>query len=177
MGSQKVEMKNVSFPYIFIFIGFAELWRIIPEQFVKSGYIENEEGHPISSVAPDSIEGRVRSLEDIFKSLHLTSDGCKEMLVCHLAKDPKEFSPLSQKVLDLLEVDNTALVTQYELLYREEVKINPTVLYLNLLQAVYSGAQQKSCDKFSSVCDLKGEEMINWILLYTFLLESSISLF
>ena len=31
-------------------------------------------------------------------------------------KDPKEFSPLSKKVLDLLEVD-TALVTQYELLY------------------------------------------------------------
>merc|ERR1711894_294298 len=154
MGSQKVEMKNVSFPYIFILIGFAELWRIIPEQFVKSGYIENEEGHPISSVAPDSIEGRVRSLEEIFKSLHLTSDGCKEMLVCHLAKDPKEFSPVSQKVLDLLEVDNTALVTQYELLYmdvkRDELMINPTVLFLNLLQAVYSGG------------DFKGEEMINW---------------
>merc|ERR1711894_399364 len=137
MGSQKVEMKNVSFPYIFILIGFAKLWRIIPEQFFKSGYIENEEGQPISSVAPDSIEGRVRSLEEIFKSLHLTSDGCKEMLVCLLAKDPKEFSPLSQKVLDLLEVDS-ALVTQYELLYmdvkREEIIINPTVLYLNLLQ-------------------------------------------
>ena len=76
----------------------------------------------------------MRSLEEIFESLHLTSDGCKEMLVCLLAKvftfhttipahfnassfkDPKEFSPLSQQVLDLLEVD-TALVTQYELLY------------------------------------------------------------
>ena len=84
-------------------------------------------------MAQDSIEERVSSLEQIFKSFHLTSDGCKEMLVCLLAKlftfhtcpihfnnsslkDPKKFSPLSQQVLDLLEVD-TALVTQYELLY------------------------------------------------------------
>ena len=76
---------------------------------------------------------------------------------------------------------------------KEEVTINPTVLYLNPLQvkmsiykvwicliiihlyAVYSGAQQKSCEKYSPVCDFKGEEMFNWILLYKVLHSGQIS--
>ena len=52
-------------------------------------YNENEEGHALNdipSVTPPDIEGRVRSLEEIFKSLHLSSNGCNNMLVCLLAK-------------------------------------------------------------------------------------------
>ena len=40
----------------------------------------------MSTVTPADIEGRVRSLEEIFKSLHVSSDGCQKMLVCHLSK-------------------------------------------------------------------------------------------
>ena len=80
----------------------------------------------MSTVIPADIDGRVRSLEEIFKSLHVSSDGCQKMLVCHLSKvnlivcveitnpnccqDQEEFSPLSHLVLDLLELD-TAQVT------------------------------------------------------------------
>ena len=42
---------------------------------------------PISTVTPADIEGRLRSLEEIFKSLHVSSDGCQKMLVCHLSKE------------------------------------------------------------------------------------------
>ena len=41
---------------------------------------------PISTVTPADIEGRVRSLEEIFTSLHVSSEGCQKMLVCHLSK-------------------------------------------------------------------------------------------
>ena len=66
----------------------AESWKINPKKY-QYRYKEKEEGHPlndISSVTPSDIEGRVRSLEEIFKSLHLSSNGCKTMLVCLLAK-------------------------------------------------------------------------------------------
>ena len=55
-------------------------------------YEENiEENHPfselpLSTVTPAHIEGRVRSLEEIFSSLHISSEGCQKMLVCHLSK-------------------------------------------------------------------------------------------
>ena len=69
----------------------------------------------------------MRSLEEMFRSLHISSEGCQKMLVCHLSKvkhhfsvkiynilhkhqDQEEFSPLSHLVLDLLELD-TAQVT------------------------------------------------------------------
>ena len=50
-----------------------------------------EENHPfselpLSTVTPADIEGRVRSLEEIFSSLHISSEGCQKMLVCHLSK-------------------------------------------------------------------------------------------
>ena len=41
---------------------------------------------PLSTVTPADIEGRVRSLEEIFSSLHISSEGCQKMLVCHLSK-------------------------------------------------------------------------------------------
>ena len=84
---------------------------------------------PISTVTPADIEGRVRSLEEIFQSLHISSEGCQKMLVCHLSKvtgnttsvkifnnllcdqDRKEFSPLSHLVLDLLELDTAQVTT------------------------------------------------------------------
>merc|ERR1711860_71407 len=92
MGSQKVDM-NVVPPkiisiYLFIFSEVAESWKINPKKY-QYRYKEKEEGHPsndISSVKLPDIEGRVRSLEEIFKSLHLSSNGCKNMLVCLLAK-------------------------------------------------------------------------------------------
>merc|ERR1712140_158648 len=139
----------------------AELWKINTKTY-QYGYNGNEEGHPsndISSVTPPDIEGRVRSLEEIFKSLHLSSNGCKNMLVCLLAKNQEKFSPMSQLVLDLLKVDKT-LVTQYEMLYdRRNEEMDNMVLYLNLLQAVRS-ASQGHCNKYSTVCDYKGEVMI-----------------
>merc|ERR1711860_379796 len=167
MGSQKVDM-NVVPPkiisiYLFIFSEVAESWKINPKKY-QYRYKEKEEGHPsndISSVNLLDIEGRVRSLEEIFKSLHLSSNGCKNMLVCLLAKNQEKFSPMSQLVLDLLKVDKT-LVTQYELLYdleRRNKEMEKTVLYLNLLEAVRSGSQGY-CHKYSTVCDYKGEAMI-----------------
>merc|ERR1712110_30214 len=165
MGSQKVDM-NVVPPkiisiYLFIFSEVAESWKINPKKY-QYRYKEKEEGHPsndISSVKLPDIEGRVRSLEEIFKSLHLSSNGCKNMLVCLLAKNQEKFSPMSQLVLDILKVDKT-LVTQYELLYdfeRRSKVMDNTVLYLNLLQAVRSGSQGH-CN--STVCDYNGEAMI-----------------
>merc|ERR1712140_48882 len=158
MGSQKVDM-NVVPPkiiliYLFIFSEVAESWKINPKKY-QYRYKEKEEGHPsndISSVTPPDIGGRVRSLEKIFKSLHLSSNGCKNMLVCLLAKNQEKFSPMSQLVLDILKVDKT-LVTQYELLYdfeRRSKVMDNTVLYLNLLQG--------HCN--STVCDYNGEAMI-----------------
>ena len=41
---------------------------------------------PLSTLTPADIEGRVRSLHEIFQSLHVSSEGCQKMLVCHLAK-------------------------------------------------------------------------------------------
>ena len=55
-------------------------------------YEDNIEENPtfsdlsISTVTPADIEGRVRSLEEIFTSLHVSSEGCQKMLVCHLSK-------------------------------------------------------------------------------------------
>merc|ERR1711860_412434 len=188
MGSQKVDMNVVPLKIVLIFFlifivscidisisikdiykriqEVAELWKINTKTY-QYGYNGNEEGHPsndISSVKLPDIEGRVRSLEKIFKSLHLSSNGCKNMLVCLLAKNQEKFSPMSQLVLDILKVDKT-LVTQYELLYdferrthlnfsrnlsvRSKVMDN-TVLYLNLLQG--------HCN--STVCDYNGEAMI-----------------
>merc|ERR1711894_679077 len=167
MGSQKVDM-NVVRPkiisiFLLIFIEVAESWKINPKKY-QYRFKEKEEGHPsndIPSVTLPDIEGRVRSLEEIFKTLHLSSNGCKNMLVCLLAKNQEKFSPMSLLVLDLLKVDKT-LVTQYEMLYdferRSEVMDN-AVLYLNLLQAVRSGSQGH-CNKYSTVCDYKGEAMI-----------------
>ena len=65
-----------------------------------------------SVMTPADVENRVRSLEEIFQSLHVSSTGCKKMLVCHLTKDQEEFSPLSHLVLDLLDID-TAQVVKY----------------------------------------------------------------
>merc|ERR1712032_1282369 len=119
---------------------------------------------PISTVTPADIEGRVRSLEEIFTSLHVSSEGCQKMLVCHLSKDQEEFSPLSHLVLDLLELD-TAQVQ------RGSVELDDTVRYLDLLQAAESG-HHRMCYKYSSKCDYKGEDMINedglraWKLMY-----------
>merc|ERR1711860_16334 len=165
MGSQKVDM-NVVRPkiisiFLLIFIEVAESWKINPKKY-QYRFKEKEEGHAlkdIPSVNLLDIEGRVRSLEEIFKSLHLSSNGCKNMLVCLLAKNQEKFSPMSQLVLDLLKVDKT-LVTQYEMLYdRRNEEMDNMVLYLNLLQAVRS-ASQGHCNKYSTVCDYKGEVMI-----------------
>merc|ERR1711894_527310 len=140
MGSQKVDM-NVVPPkiisiYLFIFSEVAESWKINPKKY-QYRYKEKEEGHPsndISSVKLPDIEGRVRSLEEIF-------------------------SPMSQLVLDLLKVDKT-LVTQYEMLYdRRNEEMDNMVLYLNLLQAVHSESQQ-NCSKYSAECEYKGEAII-----------------
>ena len=35
---------------------------------------------------PKDVTGRLKSLEEIFSSLHVKSDGCRKRFVCHLAK-------------------------------------------------------------------------------------------
>ena len=35
---------------------------------------------------PKDVSGRLKSLEEIFSSLHVKSDGCRKRFVCHLAK-------------------------------------------------------------------------------------------
>merc|ERR1711983_7480 len=174
MGSQKVAMKVAPDNSVSYF--FFSLFMVA--QTHPSGYLEPPSSD-LSTLTPADIEGRVRSLEQIFKSVNVSSDGCKNMLVCLLAKNEVEFSHLSQKVMDLLKV-NTSLVTQYELLYLERTskELENTVLYLNLLQAVHSGSHQQSCDKFSSVCEYQGENMITedrilaWKLMYQLGLQS-----
>ena len=35
---------------------------------------------------PKDVSGRLKSLEEIFSSLHVKSEGCRKRFVCHLAK-------------------------------------------------------------------------------------------
>ena len=35
---------------------------------------------------PKDVTGRLKSLEEIFSSLHVKSEGCRKRFVCHLAK-------------------------------------------------------------------------------------------
>ena len=80
----------------------------------------------LTPVTPADVAGRVRALAEIFSQLHVSSPGCQRMLVCNLAKDPEQFSPLSHLVLDLLELD-TAQVER-------RLGAEDTVQYLDLLQ-------------------------------------------
>ena len=88
------------------------------------------------------------------------------MLVCHLAKDHEEFSPLSHLVLDLLEID-TARVPRDD----SHLEVEDTVRYLDLLKAAESG-RHRMCYRYSDSCPYKGEDMINadglkaWKLMY-----------
>merc|ERR1711976_1095 len=118
----------------------------------------------LSPITPADVEGRVRSLQEIFDALHVKSPGCQRMLVCHLAKDQEQFTPMSHLVLDLLEIDTARLE-------RGGLRVNDTVRYLDLLQAVEYG-RHRMCYKYSDVCQFKGEDMINadglraWKLMY-----------
>ena len=48
---------------------------------------EEEEGPGgPAGLTPRDVAGRLRSLEEIFSSLHVESAGCRARLVCHLAK-------------------------------------------------------------------------------------------
>ena len=77
-------------------------------------------------------------------------------------QDPEKFSPLSHLVLDLLDLE-TAEVSQDQ---RAD-----TASYLDTLQAVEAG-RHRMCYKYSSICQYKGEDMINsdglraWKLMY-----------
>ena len=119
----------------------------------------------LTSLTPADLEGRVRSLQEIFSSLHISSPGCQRRLVCHLAKDMEEFTPLSHLVLDHLDIDTTQVGDH------SKVEVEDTVEYLDLLQAVEAG-RHRTCYKYSDVCQYKGEDMINadglraWKLMY-----------
>jgi len=71
---------------------------------------------------------------------------------------------MSHLVLDLLEIDTARLE-------RGGLRVNDTVRYLDLLQAVEYG-RHRMCYKYSDVCQFKGEDMINadglraWKLMY-----------
>ena len=54
----------------------------------------NYDGVPplgLQLMTPADVAGRVKSLDEIFSSLHISSPGCQKMLVCHLAKDSAEY--------------------------------------------------------------------------------------
>ena len=45
--------------------------------------VENTMAYQLS--IPKDVTGRLKSLEEIFSSLHVKSDGCRKRFVCHLA--------------------------------------------------------------------------------------------
>ena len=77
-------------------------------------------------------------------------------------QDAEEFSPLSHLVLDLLDLE-TAKVSRDQR--------GDTATYLDILQAVEAG-RHRMCYKYSTICQYKGEDMINqdglraWKLMY-----------
>ena len=81
------------------------------------------------------------------------------------SQDPEKFSPLSHLVLDLLDLE-TAEVRGGRESSRED-----TATYLDILQAVEAG-RHRMCYKYSTICQYKGEDMINqdglraWKLMY-----------
>ena len=56
---------------------------------------------------PRDVSGRLKSLEEIFSSLHVKSEGCRKRFVCHLAK-VKIFTP--DMVTDTLAVADSVTV-------------------------------------------------------------------
>ena len=78
--------------------------------------LEEETGSSnAASMAIDSqdLVGRMERMEEIFNSLRITSKGCQARLVCHLAKDPATFSPLSHLVLDNLDLEGLQQVSDW----------------------------------------------------------------
>ena len=82
------------------------------------------------------------------------------------SQDPEKFSPLSHLVLDLLDLE-TAEVRGG----RRGSSGEDTAIYLDILQAVEAG-RHRMCYKYSTICQYKGEDMINqdglraWKLMY-----------
>ena len=78
------------------------------------------------------------------------------------SQDPEKFSPLSHLVLDLLDLETAEV---------RGGRRDDTATYLDILQAVEAG-RHRMCYKYSSICQYKGEDMINqdglraWKLMY-----------
>jgi len=119
-------------------------------------------------ITPSDVKGRLGSLDEILGNLHISSPGCQRRLICHLAKDPEKFTPLSHLVLDHLELQG--LEGGEAALSRDDNSAH-MARYLDLLQAVEAG-RHRLCYKYSDVCQYKGEDMINslglraWKLMY-----------
>ena len=119
-------------------------------------------------ITPSDVKGRLGSLDEILGNLHISSPGCQRRLICHLAKDPEKFTPLSHLVLDHLELQG--LEGGEAALSRDDNSAH-MARYLDLLQSVEAG-KHRLCYKYSDVCQYKGEDMINslglraWKLMY-----------
>ena len=87
------------------------------------------------------------------------------MLCC---EDPEKFSPLSHLVLDLLDLETAEVRGGRR---GSSSSRDDTATYLDILQAVEAG-RHRMCYKYSTICQYKGEDMINhdglraWKLMY-----------
>ena len=129
-------------------------------------------------LTPSDVKGRIESLDEILTSLHIKTPGCQRRLICHLAKDPEKFTPLSHLVLDHLELQG--LEGNGADLSRADSSAHMS-RYLDLLQAMEAG-KHRLCYKYSDVCKYKGEDMINstglraWKLMYRVLTMKALAL-
>ena len=129
-------------------------------------------------ITPRDVKGRMESLDEILSSLHITSPGCQRRLICHLAKDPDKFTPLSHLVLDHLELQG--LEGGEADLSRADTSVHMS-RYLDLLQAMEAG-KHRLCYKYSEVCKYKGEDMISstglraWRIMYRVLTMKALAI-
>lgn len=113
-----------------------------------------------------SLMARMDRIEEIFNALHISSPGCKSRLICHLAKDPSTFTPLSHLLLDNLDLEG---LEQEGNLGRAGEGLREE--FLELLQAREAGGHRR-CYQYSDKCSYKGEDMISatglraWRIMY-----------
>jgi len=113
-----------------------------------------------------SLMARMDRIEEIFNALHISSPGCKSRLICHLAKDPSTFTPLSHLLLDNLDLEG---LEQEGNLGRAGEGLREE--FLELLQAREAGGHRR-CYQYSDKCSFKGEDMISatglraWRIMY-----------
>ena len=140
-----------------------------PSKFSSKPLQELQDSIPFpGEVTPSDVTGRLDSLDEILGNLHVSTPGCQRRLICHLAKDPEKFTPLSHLVLDHLELQG---LEGGEAALSRDDDSEHMARYLDLLQAMEAG-KHRLCYKYSDVCKYKGEDMINstglraWKLMY-----------